>query len=70
MHSLISAYPIHNLEETKELIRRGSPRASAWMEDKEMGSPFVIPAIYQPASHIPPATWQACPSTSNGNEQA
>lgn len=40
------------------------------MHDKEIGSQFVIPAIYQPASHIPLDIWQACPSTSNGNEQA
>ncbi|KAF8515754.1 hypothetical protein JB92DRAFT_3114722 [Gautieria morchelliformis] len=31
MHSLVSAYPIHNVEETTELIRRGGPRASAIM---------------------------------------
>ncbi|KAF8479881.1 hypothetical protein JB92DRAFT_2767137, partial [Gautieria morchelliformis] len=41
-----------------------------WLEDKTVSSPFVIPAIYQPASKIPLAIWQASPSTSNGNEQA
>jgi hypothetical protein len=40
------------------------------MVDKEIGSPFVIPAIYQPASCIPLEIWKASPSTSNWNEQA
>ncbi|KAF8588889.1 hypothetical protein K439DRAFT_1405747 [Ramaria rubella] len=40
------------------------------MNDKEVGSRFVIPAVYQPASQIPLAIWQAAPSTLNGNEQA
>ncbi|KAF8465467.1 hypothetical protein JB92DRAFT_3135968 [Gautieria morchelliformis] len=70
MHSLVSASPLPDLQGTKELIRSGGPRAAAWLHDKEIGSPFVIPAIYQPESHIPLAIWQACPSTSNGNEQA
>ncbi|KAF8581881.1 hypothetical protein K439DRAFT_1618693 [Ramaria rubella] len=42
----------------------------AWMNDKEVGSPFIIPTIYQPASKIPLEVWKAAPSTSNGNKQA
>lgn len=30
----------------------------------------MIPALYQPRSLIPPYIWKACPSTTNGNEQA
>ncbi|KAF8589316.1 hypothetical protein K439DRAFT_1405257 [Ramaria rubella] len=70
MYSLSSSSPIPNLEWTKALIRRGGAKAAAWMNDKEVGSLFVIPAVYQPASQIPLAIWQAAPSTSNGNEQA
>ncbi|KAF8587793.1 hypothetical protein K439DRAFT_1544859 [Ramaria rubella] len=40
------------------------------MNDKEISSPFVIPAIYQLASKVPLEIWQSAPSTSNGNEQA
>ncbi|KAF8489146.1 hypothetical protein JB92DRAFT_2620614, partial [Gautieria morchelliformis] len=70
MHSLVSTSPLPDLQGTKELIHSGGPQAAAWLHDKEIGSPFVIPAIYQPESHIPLAIWKACPSTSNGNEQA
>ncbi|KAF8577155.1 hypothetical protein K439DRAFT_1534318 [Ramaria rubella] len=70
MHSLSSSFPIPDLERTKELIRQGGSKSAAWMNDKEIGSPFVIPAIYQPASKIPLEIWQSAPSTSNGNEQA
>ncbi|KAF8578686.1 hypothetical protein K439DRAFT_1621146 [Ramaria rubella] len=70
MHSLSSSSPVPDLEEIKNLIRHGGSKSAAWMNDKEVGSPFVIPAIYQPASKIPLEVWQAAPSTSNGNEQA
>jgi len=39
------------------------------LKDKK-SSPFVIPAIYRPASKIPLEVWQAAPWTTNGNEQA
>ncbi|KAF8590401.1 hypothetical protein K439DRAFT_1510988, partial [Ramaria rubella] len=70
MHSLSSLFPILDLEGTKELIRQGGSKLAAWMNDKEIGSPFVILAIYQPASKIPLEIWQSAPLTSNGNEQA
>ena len=40
------------------------------MKDKEVTSPFAIPALYQPMSKIPLDVWKSSPSTSNGNEQA
>ena len=43
---------------------------SDWLKDKEMSSPFAIPALYQPVSKIPLEVWCASPSTSNGNKQA
>ncbi|KAF8587795.1 hypothetical protein K439DRAFT_1630415 [Ramaria rubella] len=70
MHSLSLSFPILDLEQTKELIQRGGSKSAAWMNDKEISSPFVIPAIYQPASKVPLEIWQSVPSTSNGNEQA
>ncbi|KAF8574792.1 hypothetical protein K439DRAFT_1665328 [Ramaria rubella] len=69
MHSLSSSFPILDLEGTKELIQRGGSKSAAWMNNKEIGSPFVIPAIYQPARKIPLEIWQSAPATSNGNEQ-
>ena len=41
----------------------------AWLKDKETAK-FMIPALYQPYSLIPPYIWKASPSTTNGNEQA
>ncbi|KAF8577366.1 hypothetical protein K439DRAFT_1622158 [Ramaria rubella] len=70
MHSLSSSSPVPDLEEIKNLIRHGGSKSAAWMNDKEVGSPFVIPTIYQPASKIPLEVWQAAPLTSNGNKQA
>ncbi|KAF8833986.1 hypothetical protein BDN67DRAFT_915867, partial [Paxillus ammoniavirescens] len=40
-----------------------------WLKDKET-SKFMIPALYQPRSLIPPYIWKASPSTTNGNEQS
>ena len=42
---------------------------AAWLRDKE-NAKFMIPALYQPRSLIPPYIWKASPSTTNGNEQA
>ncbi|KAF8493136.1 hypothetical protein JB92DRAFT_2835234 [Gautieria morchelliformis] len=70
MHSLATAYPLPDLSHTIRVVREGGPKAAAWLEDKTVSSPFVIPAIYQPASKIPLAIWQASPSMSNKNEQA
>ncbi|KAF8480676.1 hypothetical protein JB92DRAFT_2837564 [Gautieria morchelliformis] len=70
MHSLATAYPLPDLSHTMRVVREGGPKAAAWLEDKTVSSPFVIPAIYQPTSKIPLAIWKASPSTSNGNEQA
>lgn len=40
------------------------------MKDKETGSPFAIPGLYQPASLIPLELWKASPPSSNGGEQS
>ena len=42
----------------------------AWLKDKLNSTPFALPGLYQPASLIPLSIWKACPSTTNGNEQA
>ncbi|KIJ29381.1 hypothetical protein M422DRAFT_269218 [Sphaerobolus stellatus SS14] len=41
----------------------------AWLKDKQEGSPFTLPALYQPLSKIPLDIWKVFPTTSNGNEQ-
>ncbi|KAF8520313.1 hypothetical protein JB92DRAFT_3082143 [Gautieria morchelliformis] len=86
MHSLAMAYLLPDLSHTMRVVHEGGPKAAgishdcylrqyyshpaAWLEDKTVSSPFVIPAIYQPANKIPLAIWQASPSMSNGNEKA
>ena len=42
----------------------------AWLKDKLDSTPFALPGLYQPASLIPLSIWKACPSMTNGNEQA
>ncbi|KAG9309525.1 hypothetical protein JVU11DRAFT_10504 [Chiua virens] len=69
MYSIASSEPHTNFEMTLVKIRRGSPKAKAWLKDKET-SKFMIPALYQPYSLIPLYIWKASPSTTNGNEQA
>ncbi|KAF8187083.1 hypothetical protein K438DRAFT_1835610 [Mycena galopus ATCC 62051] len=52
------------------LIEKGGRKAKAWLKDKQTGSRFTFPAIYQSASLIPLEIWKAALSTSNRNEQA
>lgn len=40
-----------------------------WLADKETGSPFALPGLYQPLSSIPLISWLASRSSSNGIEQ-
>ncbi|KAG8927110.1 hypothetical protein FRC02_008453 [Tulasnella sp. 418] len=70
MQSLASAEPVKNFEETKRTILSGGKKAIDWWNDKESGSPFAIPALYQPASKIPSDIWLAGQSNTNGIEQA
>ena len=42
----------------------------AWLRDKVDSTPFALPGLYQPVSLIPLTIWKACPSTTNGNEEA
>ncbi|KAJ7860303.1 hypothetical protein B0H13DRAFT_2569623 [Mycena leptocephala] len=52
------------------IIENGGRKAKAWLKDKQVGSKFALPALYQPASLIPLEIWKSAPSTTNGNEQA
>ncbi|KAF9472113.1 hypothetical protein BDN70DRAFT_909218 [Pholiota conissans] len=67
----IASSEIHpDLEGAFRIINNGGKKAQAWLKDKQKGSKFAIPAIYQPASFIPHVIWKASPSSSNGNEQS
>ncbi|KAF9220840.1 hypothetical protein BS17DRAFT_643440, partial [Gyrodon lividus] len=41
-----------------------------WLKDKIDGTKFALPALYFPKSLMPADFWKACPTTTNGNEQA
>ncbi|KAJ6554288.1 hypothetical protein B0H19DRAFT_1029451 [Mycena capillaripes] len=70
MLSLSSSQVHPDLEGAFKVIQSGGPKAKAWLKDKRTGSPFALPALYQPLSRIPPEIWKSAPSTTNGNEQA
>ncbi|KAG2742423.1 hypothetical protein P692DRAFT_20821992 [Suillus brevipes Sb2] len=57
-------------ERTLSVIRGGGQKAEAWLKDKLQTNKFALPALYRPASFIPEDIWRACPTTTNGNEQA
>ncbi|KIO26910.1 hypothetical protein M407DRAFT_7585 [Tulasnella calospora MUT 4182] len=69
MYSLASSQPLADLEGTLQLIRRSGRDAQNWLYDKEVSSPFALPALYQPRSRIPLERWLAARSTTNGIEQ-
>ncbi|KAF8587475.1 hypothetical protein K439DRAFT_1290595, partial [Ramaria rubella] len=70
MCSLSSAYPLKDFDATMDLIHCCGKKATDWLADKQSGSPFMIPALYQPASKIPLSIWKASPHTTNRNELA
>ncbi|KAG2741734.1 hypothetical protein P692DRAFT_201652917, partial [Suillus brevipes Sb2] len=70
MLSLASSEPHPDIEKTYAIIHGGGRKARAWLKDKLVTNKFVLAAIYRPASLIPKVIWRACPSTTNGNEQA
>ncbi|KAG2137941.1 hypothetical protein DEU56DRAFT_736613 [Suillus clintonianus] len=70
MLSLATSEEHPDIQRTLSIIRRGGPKAAAWLKDKLEGTKFALPALYQPMSLIPLTTWKASPSTTNGNEQA
>ncbi|KAJ7273844.1 hypothetical protein C8J57DRAFT_1037799, partial [Mycena rebaudengoi] len=70
MLSLSSSQVHPNIDEAFRAIENGGRKAKAWLKDKRVGSKFVLPALYQPASLIPLEIWKSAPSTTNGNEQA
>ncbi|GJJ09188.1 hypothetical protein Clacol_003410 [Clathrus columnatus] len=70
MRSLATADPLLDLEAVFELIHNGGKKALDWLKDKESNNGFALAAIYQPASKMSCAIWQAAPMTSNGNKQA
>ncbi|KIJ44892.1 hypothetical protein M422DRAFT_251516 [Sphaerobolus stellatus SS14] len=65
MMSLASAEPLKDLPGTLQIILN-----RAWLKDKQEGSPFALPALYQPLSKIPLDIWKVSLTTLNGNEQA
>ncbi|KAJ7631405.1 hypothetical protein DFH06DRAFT_1439242 [Mycena polygramma] len=75
MISLSSSQVHPDLEGAFRIIEAGGRKAKvsfsvAWLKDKRSGSPFALPALYQPLSLIPLEIWKSAPSTTNGNEQA
>lgn len=50
-------------------IRGGRKKAIDWLEDKLTGSPFALPAIYQPRPNIPLDHWLPANYTANRIEQ-
>ncbi|KAF9231054.1 hypothetical protein BU15DRAFT_29339, partial [Melanogaster broomeanus] len=67
----LSSFESHpDLEQTLEIIRAGGKKAKAWLKDKIDGTKFALPALYFPKSLMPADFWKACPTTTNGNEQA
>ncbi|KAF9232988.1 hypothetical protein BU15DRAFT_66970 [Melanogaster broomeanus] len=70
MMSLATSEQHPDIQATLNCIRNGGPKAAAWLKDKIDSTKFALPALYQPESLIPSIIWKACPSTTNGNEQA
>ncbi|KAG2088548.1 uncharacterized protein F5147DRAFT_780942 [Suillus discolor] len=70
MLSLATCEEHPDIQRTLNTIRRGGPKAAAWLKDKLEGTKFALPALYQPMRLIPLASWKASPSMTNGNEQA
>ncbi|KAJ7778963.1 hypothetical protein B0H16DRAFT_1838049 [Mycena metata] len=66
MLSISSSEEHPDLDGAFRTISNGGP----WLKDKQVGSKFAIPALYQPASLIPLEIWKSAPATTNGNEQA
>ncbi|KAG8878220.1 hypothetical protein FRB97_002678, partial [Tulasnella sp. 331] len=69
MRSIATTEAHPDFEKTLDLIRHGGPKARNWLYDKTTGSPFAIPALYQPRSKISLEDWRASRSSSNGVEQ-
>ncbi|KIK80351.1 hypothetical protein PAXRUDRAFT_36216 [Paxillus rubicundulus Ve08.2h10] len=70
MLSLSSFEPHPDLEQTLRIIQAGGKKAKAWLKDKIEGMKFALLALYFPKSLMPADFWKACPTTTNGNEQA
>ncbi|KAF7335198.1 hypothetical protein MSAN_02353100 [Mycena sanguinolenta] len=70
MLSLSSSQVHPDLEGAFRIIENGGRKAKAWLKDKRTGSPFALPALYQPLSCIPLEIWKSGSSTTNGNEQS
>ncbi|KAJ7328383.1 hypothetical protein DFH08DRAFT_815884 [Mycena albidolilacea] len=70
MLSLSSSQVHPDLKGAFRIIENGGRKAKAWLKDKQVGSKFVLPALYQPASLIPLEIWKSASSTTNGNEQS
>ncbi|KAJ7719857.1 hypothetical protein B0H14DRAFT_2412069 [Mycena olivaceomarginata] len=70
MLSLSSSQVHPDLNGAFRIIENGGRKAKAWLKDKQVGSKFALPALYQPASLIPLEIWKSAPSTTNGNKQS
>ncbi|KAJ7256624.1 hypothetical protein C8J57DRAFT_982448, partial [Mycena rebaudengoi] len=67
----LSSSQIHpDMPAAFQIIENGGRKAKAWLKDKQSGSKFALPALYQPLSLIPLDIWKSAPSTTNGNEQS
>ncbi|EJD44696.1 hypothetical protein AURDEDRAFT_125039 [Auricularia subglabra TFB-10046 SS5] len=75
LYSLASTEPHKDFDGAKEVIRAGGKKAAGpdyvrdWLKDKEIGTPFALPALYYPLSKIPIDIWRANKPNSNGVEQ-
>ncbi|KAF8128147.1 hypothetical protein EV363DRAFT_1297817 [Boletus edulis] len=59
-----------DFKHTLRIIQNGGKKAKAWLKEKIVDTKFALPALYYPESLMPLEFWQACPTTTNGNEQA
>ncbi|KAJ7240292.1 hypothetical protein C8J57DRAFT_1085939 [Mycena rebaudengoi] len=68
--SLSSSEPHPNLDGAFRVIENGGAKAKGKFPDKQVGTKFALPALYQPLSLILQEIWKAAPATTNGHEQA
>ncbi|KAF8126785.1 hypothetical protein EV363DRAFT_1298507 [Boletus edulis] len=70
MLSIACTEPHPDFKHTLRIIQNGGKKAKAWLKEKIVDTKFALPALYYPESLMPLEFWQACPTTTNGNEQA
>lgn len=85
MQSIACTEPHPDFDNTLKVIQSGGKKAkgmcipitdsnaklsTAWLKEKINDTKFALPALYYPKSLMPLEFWQACPTTTNDNEQA